>query len=341
MKMATVLTAGRRKCFSLYTSRGYYTKAVQCFNRAKEIKTLSTMLTESSPQLSVITGPVDCGKSLLIREVLEQVKQQKIPVTYLNLRDYSFNSVDSLVAAFHDETTTWLGGFKKTAKELNLNMGAFGVTFQLEFNPKETLPAFTKFNDLLKKLSEQLPPRNFWKGTTTPVLVIDEANELNSLAQSGMDGHLALVNLFKWLTLHTKELHRFHTVLISSDSFFHLWVAQFIGTSRYANYVIGHLTKKEIEKYWKETLLPLKPALPFTFEEAYKVCGGSMHLMERLLWEHVITEGRVKPKNFYMIHQEMKKLRNGLDPEEIITTGKPKPRWGKNNLIEIMESFYK
>lgn len=59
-------------------------------------------------------------------------------------------------------------------------------------------------------------------------------------------------NVFKWLVLNTKELRRFHAMFASSDSFFHLWVAKYIGSTRYESYVIGDLTKDEAKLYWEE-----------------------------------------------------------------------------------------
>ena len=176
-----------------------------------------------------------------------------MPVIYLNLRDYSFNTVDSLVSALDKETDTWMDKFKRISREFNLNMAGFGLTFNVGFKSNENLPAITNLNDLLLKLSAQMPPRTFWRENRTPVFVIDEANELHSLTKA-KDGHSALVNLFKWLTINTKELHKFYALLISSNSFFHLWVENFIGTSRYTNYVVGHLHKSDARKFGKSSL---------------------------------------------------------------------------------------
>ena len=61
-----------------------------------------------------------------------------------------------------------------------------------------------------------------------PVFMIDEANELNAL-KSHPYGHAAIHNLFKWLIMNIKELNKFHVILSSSDSFFHLWVSNYVG----------------------------------------------------------------------------------------------------------------
>ena len=57
----------------------------------------------------------------------------KMPVVYLNLRDYSFNRVDTLVAVLHTKMSTWMDKFKETATKFNLNMAVFGLTFQIGF----------------------------------------------------------------------------------------------------------------------------------------------------------------------------------------------------------------
>ena len=48
--------------------------------------------------------------------------------------------------------------------------------------------------------------------------------------------------------MNTKEKQNFNIVLASSNSFFNLWVEQFIGPSRYTTFVLGHLDEKESEK---------------------------------------------------------------------------------------------
>ena len=83
-----VLTAGRHVTPGYFRSglfqSTYSGNILPCFNRTEEIEMLSSVL---SPQLSVITGPVDCGKSLLARKVLDLVEDEmKMPVVSLNLQ---------------------------------------------------------------------------------------------------------------------------------------------------------------------------------------------------------------------------------------------------------------
>ena len=59
--------------------------------------------------------------------------------------------------------------------------------------------------------------------------------------------------LFQWFILNTKELQKFHVVLISSENFFDQWVKQFVGPTNYGVYVIGHLDREKAETSGKKT----------------------------------------------------------------------------------------
>ena len=124
-------------------------------------------------------------------------------------------------------------------------MDAKAYGFELSFGvAEEEIPPITKLNKLLHLFEDKLPPYTFWYGEKAPLLIIDEANELRALSKDA-DGNEALHNLFKWLVLNTKERSRFHVIFLSSDSFFHLWVSKYIGTTRYDTYVIGDLPKQD------------------------------------------------------------------------------------------------
>ena len=299
------------------------------FNRKEEIEALRNVL-KSDTQLSVITGPVNSGKSLLLRKIIHDMRKTKVPVLYINLRNVSFNSVNSFITVMEEHLDSWLRQQFKAARKYRLNASAYGLNFRLERIEGKDLPVLTKLDLLFQKISARLPPRNFWGKVQLPIFVIDEANELSALMKDP-DGQDALINLFKWMVLNTKEINRFHAMLVSSDSFFHLWVADYIGSSRYVNYVIGDLDKEDAEQYWVEQLICLCDEIPPpNFEDAYKVCGGNMFLLKKFMWEHVISKGKVRPQDFFMITQEKNKLMKTMcDP--IL----------KDNLLPIMKELVK
>ena len=119
----------------------------------------------------------------------------------------------------------------------------FGSSLALPFG-KSKMPPMTRLKRLLGLIGNSLPPHSFWYGRQTPILVIDEANELNALAKDP-DSQDALTNILKRLVMNMKEAKRFDSLLISSDRFFHLWVSNFISASQLVNYIIVDLTKED------------------------------------------------------------------------------------------------
>ena len=60
------------------------------------------------------------------------------------------------------------------------------------------------------------------------------------------------------------------------------------------NVVIGHLSKEEANKYWKEISDVQEPSL--NFEESYEACGGCMHLLQMALNMYLLTDGKHLPQ---------------------------------------------
>ena len=312
--------------------------AVNFFNRCQEIEKLNKLL-KSEPQLSVLTGPVNSGKSILVMKIIRDIKKAKIPVLTINLRDVSFNSVHSFVTILEKKLATWLQQYLVAADEYRLDASLYGLHLKLG-KTRRGLPSIATLDQLFEKISAKLPPRTFWGKIQTPIFVIDEANELSALRKDP-DGHDALMTLFKWLVLNTKELNLFHTLLISSDSFFHLWVAKYIGTSRYINYVIGDLDKSSAEIFWKEKLCAVEHQNLPDFEEVYKICGGNMFLLKKMYSEHVINNGATHPQDFFMIAQEKVKLTKALFVPDMQNHFNYKALWSRDQLIEVMETMVK
>jgi len=214
---------------------------------------------------------------------------------------------------------------------------------------KSKLP-IAKLNDLLGVFDGKLPPCTFWHGTKAPVFIIEEANELNKLTEQP-DGHDALHNFFKWLVMNTKELNRFHVILSSSDSFFHLWVSNYVGAHRFKTWVIGDLPEGEAEQFWQHlydrsysrlcSLYGCSPPTP-NFKDLYRVCGGSIFLIKAALlyWfdQHSIQKP-VEWKRFPYVQQEKAKLTKAYHLSDHMFQGKSKPRWKKQDLIGVMKSL--
>ena len=127
--------------------------------------------------------------------------------------------------------------------------------------------------------------------------------------------------------------------MASSDSFFHLWVEQFIGEGRYSTYVLGHLAKPYAKKFWDEHMLKREArhlpdgVKPSNFEE---ICGGSMFLMNTLMLEYKFFESvRKDLKNGNVVLQQLRKLRRALEPVKTYPELGP-PQWDKAQLLKVM-----
>lgn len=238
----------------------FYGTGVRCplpneefYDRIRE-RALFRQVLSGSPQLSLISGPHDSGKTTLMLRTLEELsKSEKSPrsVLYLDLRERGPSTVNELALTLERSLEPWAsttrGGRKPPIERLHDLFGAVG-----------------------QQPSEEKPP----------ILFIDQANRLKSLMDQER-GAEALSHLLEWFVKSTKQDHRFHLVLGASDSFFPLWLADQIRPSRFTNYLVGLLSREEAEAFWREKvhlgadrLGALSPPL---FEEAYEACGGSIY----------------------------------------------------------------
>ena len=276
------------------------------FNHLREVETLYQVLL-SAPKLTVITGPINSGKSKLVDHVVTNLyKKTKVPVHTINLRQGTLNTVESLVDSLSsDKMGTWLGAVKQA-------IDAVSISFvKVHFTQVNSIPFHTpieRLHMLLLKLAEKFPS---YSGKQQPVIFFDEANRLKSLL-CDRDGQAALESLLQFLVMHTKEKKQFHVIMATSDSFFTLWIERFIGSSRYNTYVLGHLDETDLQKYWKERVLVDNSHLfekyninPLPFENAFAVCRGSMFLLNFFCEEYCEGWGEgliVKsPLNFSMV----------------------------------------
>ena len=310
------------------------------FNRNKEMDLFYSGL-KGEPTFNVITGPVNSGKSKMLTKLSDTLKSRNVPVLNINLRSVSFNSVETLVSTLADEGNSWLQQFRDAVKRFKLDAKGYGFEVSLGV-VQDDVPPIRKLNDLLHLFEKKLIPHTFWYGEKAPLFIIDEANELRALTKED-DGNAALHNFFKWLVLNTKERNRFHVLLSSSDSFFHLWVSKYIGSTRYETYVIADLQEDEARKFWEHLLKNYdhRSSVPLPeFEEIYRMCRGNMFLMKKALhyWLSEYNAQHIGWNGFPYVVQESAKLsRAYYRPTDLrLSESKSQPLWTKEDLINMM-----
>ena len=66
---------------------------------------------------------------MLLENLAKGLKASHVLLLHINLRDVSFNSVDTLVSTLHEEINSWVGQFKDVAKQIKLDAEACGSKF--------------------------------------------------------------------------------------------------------------------------------------------------------------------------------------------------------------------
>ena len=296
---------------AISTSSSFCDKKKPMFNRILE-KTNFKNILNSEAKLSIITGENNCGKSTTMHSLLDELKKRDSSRSILrvDLRQTGISTPDHLVnriaAPFN---LSVLESYKILGLVENVEIRAGDTAgVKVEFKKSEQLTKFIETLDLLTyNLQIKFENSAGTGATSLPILFIDEAQKLNRLMKTP-DGEEALQCFFDFCVLNTKQNPRCHIVLVSSDSFFLQWVKEHIQVGQFTPYVIGPLSKKEAERYWKEVIIPDfydkvgRASDPPPFEDAYSVAGGIIMYLDDYAEEY-IWNNKVSPATCGLIRE--------------------------------------
>ena len=301
------------------------------FNREREVDFLLNLLRNKTPQLSLITGPTNSGKSMLMRHVMEVLSQDSREPTILplNMRELPFTNVETFIMAFKRKLCKW---YQRILTRFSIQSDYFRAEW--EKSPPDLA-------DLLEAMAKELPEWTWLHGFNIPVpiLYIDEANLLRDLVINDPGGQKVLKSIFMWLVSMTKEQEKFHVILCSSDSFMHNWLANFVGNDRFNTYSIGHLGQVEARQFWDERIVTSAYKSNLQFEDVYEIAGGNMFLMKRLYLDYVF--GGIYPRDTFFLQQAKSHLVKALSPHNpyIMDPLKAKPIWEEEQVVTIMRKL--
>ena len=318
-----------RSCSSSYT--GF-------FNRRSEIDWYSQILGKGrKPRIHVFTGPPNSGKTALLNKVLniEQSADSNSPVVAIDMREIPFTDAPSFLNAMEEFLAPWYNRVKEMATNFSVKVGndLGNVTFVPGklYEPDMSVPQ--KLKCIFSFIVKNMPKHSFWTGEQCPILFIDEANKMSMLTRT-KEGRDALEQLLEFFVKCTKQDSLFPVVLASSDSFYHLWLANLIGEDRFTTHVIGHLSKEEARNYWEQhALLEYKKIKDKfegpEFEDVFAICGGSFMLMDMYCEQYDINGGSVLPMDFSFVKQQMRRLMSyGLLESQT--------KWTKKDFFTVM-----
>ena len=150
------------------------------FNRSRELNALYYTL-KSQPQWTVVSGPVNSGKSKILMKVAETLRneKQKTSIIHLDLRSRTFRNVDTFASTMLNQLRSWFSGMVHSVKKIGVKMDVTDrdIELILELTKEDPTKDPTKKRQVFfDSLSEVLPNWNWLRGydIPTPVLIIDE-----------------------------------------------------------------------------------------------------------------------------------------------------------------------
>ena len=302
------------------------------FNRENESDFILKLLRQETPQLSLITGPINSGKSMLMRHVIETLSNdpRRAPtILSFNMRELPFVDIETFVGSFKRNLCKW---YEDLISICSIKTKYFDVHWK--HNPPSLV-------NLLEAMAKELKDWTWLRGyqVPTPIFYIDEANLLRDLVTNNVEGQKVLKTIFMWFVAMTKEQEKFHVLLCSSDSFMHNWLSNYVGNDRFNTYAIGHLTKEEAKNFWDDRVVVRQCKIDLKFDDVYEFTGGNMFLMKRVYMDYII--GGIQPNESFFVQQATSKLTKALCPENpfIKDPLKSPPKWKEEELVTVMKKL--
>eukprot|EP00276_Gloeochaete_wittrockiana_P022941 CAMPEP_0184368334 /NCGR_PEP_ID=MMETSP1089-20130417/161582_1 /TAXON_ID=38269 ORGANISM="Gloeochaete wittrockiana, Strain SAG46.84" /NCGR_SAMPLE_ID=MMETSP1089 /ASSEMBLY_ACC=CAM_ASM_000445 /LENGTH=539 /DNA_ID=CAMNT_0026710575 /DNA_START=308 /DNA_END=1929 /DNA_ORIENTATION=+ len=210
-----------------------------------------------------------------------------------------------------------------------------------------------------------------------PVLVIDEANELDELSGTE-EGRAELKKFLSLAVNYTKVKNRFHIIMATSDSFFLDWLKMRVNPGSYSVYGIGDLSRQHAEQYFKHILSSnqdyskiqilsdgigdlsrqhaeqyfkhilssnqdyskIQSALENTFDLVYAMTGGRIMYINQYVSQYV-RRGDFSVQDFAPVKLEVANLRAAIsNPASLVTnTRRQDPLFTRQDLLKVFQEL--
>ena len=310
------------------------------FNREKEINEILLILEEEPNNIYFIYGPLNSGKSTLIREVItNRLDKSKYIPFFIDFRTRNILNVDNFIEClFEVDEKSKIDDFREYAKSLAdlLIGGSEEISkYYLGMPIKIPKPFFDRIFSKRDKSADvyQYIEYLFAKlneNGKKPILIFDELQMIRKITLNG--NRLLLWSLFQFLVALTKVQHLCHVFCLSSDSLFIEYVYTTGELEGRADYIL-------VDDFDKETAIKF---MDFLSEEIlnkklsddekeliYSYVGGKpiliIKVVDKLRYEDL------KEILDQMLKEEIQKLRHFLKDLDYI-----KPRVNiEDEIIEI------
>ncbi|AAB98139.1 hypothetical protein MJ_0147 [Methanocaldococcus jannaschii DSM 2661] len=188
------------------------------FNREKEIHEILSILEGEPNIIYFIYGPLNSGKTALIKHIIENKLSDDYKVFYINFRTYLISEKREFIEAiFTTKKDDFFEKIKDKSEVLNLITKGAKILTGIPIPEVEFDKLFEeKINDAFQYLNSIL--LEVKKSGKQPVLILDELQMIKDVVLNWQK--YLLKELFQFLVSLTKEQHLCHVFCLSSDSLF-------------------------------------------------------------------------------------------------------------------------
>ncbi|AEF96419.1 ATP-binding protein [Methanotorris igneus] len=188
------------------------------FDRTEEINEILNILKKEPNDIYFIFGPINSGKTTLIKHIIENKLSNNYQVFYINFRTCLISEkrefIEAIFTTKKDTIFEKIKDKKEVLELLNKGIKIFtGVPIpEADFDnlfEKKINDAFQYLNDILLETK---------KSGKIPILIFDELQMIKEVVLNGQ--RYLLKELFQFLVSLTKEQHLCHVFCLSSDSLF-------------------------------------------------------------------------------------------------------------------------
>mmetsp|Transcript_13347 Transcript_13347/g.22352 ORF Transcript_13347/g.22352 Transcript_13347/m.22352 type:complete len:473 (-) Transcript_13347:332-1750(-) len=330
------------------------------YNREDEQRDFRNLFRYESPKIIVLQGPPSSGKTSMLRNML----LGRPDVVFVDGRKSDFSSVARFHKKFADcgiierqlfgQLTAALQSIKIGTSVDSSGIPSVQATLD-QFDPEKA----PRLEDPLQAAAESLSRSSSILqqmrklpiiGAKTPdygppVLVIDEANELDELSRTKA-GRAELKKFLSLAVDYTKVNSRFHIVMATSDSFFLDWLKMRVNPGSYSVYGIGDLSRQHAEQYFKHILSSnqdyskIQSALENTFDLVYAMTGGRIMYINQYVSQYV-RRGDFSVQDFAPVKLEVANLRAAIsNPASLVTnTRRQDPLFTEQDLLKVFQEL--
>ncbi|MBF0452539.1 MAG: AAA family ATPase [Candidatus Magnetomorum sp.] len=266
-----------------------YTQHVAFINRQKESKYLLNWVSREPNEILFIYGPKSSGKTTLINTFVENdLNSKQFEIKHFNLRKILILNFTDFIQAFFEIDYRQSKNDIKKKREYNVKVFKLSKEIITRLNKKELDPFVVMDKELLKLNQKGI----------RPIIIIDELQALEDIYMNGQ--RQLLKELFNFFVAMTKESHRCHVIIASSDGYFMNRIykdSKLKKTSVFfeVNYLSENDTKNWLKHIDLENNISTYTLSDQQVNIIWEYIGGSMWEISNILGEllSVATSGKV------------------------------------------------